>query len=212
MTILNITVHLVDVSAIDLGETVDMALIAGRYALRASNGDLPIASRREAAGVGLLLRDALGVFDDTQLARSAFGKIELADGEAPSISISHGGDMVVLAVSDVARSVGGPIGVDIEAIDGIAPVAVGRMVNDDERAWINAAPNLQERNLRMSQTWTSIEAILKAEGVGFSIDPRKDGMPGGWNTSSVTYGRCLISCAARSKPRIVVKEHAFRVA
>lgn len=81
---MNITVHLVDVSAIDPGETVDMASIAGRYALRASNGDLPIASRREAAGVGLLLRDALGVFDDTQLARSAFGKIELADGEAPS--------------------------------------------------------------------------------------------------------------------------------
>ncbi len=61
LTILNITVHLVDVSAIDLGATVDMALIAGRYALRASNGDLPIASRRKAAGVGLLLRDALGV-------------------------------------------------------------------------------------------------------------------------------------------------------
>ncbi len=102
---------------------------------------------------------------------------------------------------------------DIEAIDEIAPVAVERMVNDDERAWINAAPNFQERNLRMSQTlWTRIEAILKAEGVGFSIDPRKDGMPGGWNTSSVTYGLCVISCAARSKPRIVVKEHAFRVA
>lgn len=212
MTVLNITVHLVDVSAIDPDETVDMAPIAGRYALRASNGDLPIASRREAAGVGLLLRDALGVFDDTQLARSAFGKIELADGEAPSISISHGGGMAVLAVSDVARSVGGPIGADIEAIDEIAPVAVERMVSDDERAWINAAPNLQERNLRLSQTWTRIEAVLKAEGVGFSIDPRKDGMPGGWNASSVTYGRCVISCAARSMPRIVVKEHAFRVA
>ncbi len=212
MTVLNITVHLVDVSAIDPGVTVDMASIAGRYALRASNEDLPIASRREAAGVGLLLRDALGVFDDTRLVRSAFGKIELADGEAPSISISHGGSVAVLAVSDVARSVGGPIGVDIEAIDEIAPVAVERMVSDDERAWINAAPSLQERNLRLSQTWTRIEAILKAEGVGFSIDPRKDGMPGGWNTSSVTYGRCVISCAARSKPRIVFKEHAFRVA
>ena len=211
MTVLNITVHLVDVSAIDPGVTVDMASIAGRYALRASNEDLPIASRKEAAGVGLL-RDALGVFDDTRLVRSAFGKIELADGEAPSISISHGGSVAVLAVSDVARSVGGPIGVDIEAIDEIAPVAVERMVSDDERAWINAAPNLQERYLRLSQTWTRIEAILKAEGVGFSIDPRKDGMPGGWNASSVTYGRCVISCAARSMPRIVVKEHAFRVA
>ena len=89
--ILDITVHLVDVSAIDPGEAADVTSIAGRYALRASNGDLPITSRREAAGVGLLLRDALGVFDDTQLACSAFGKIELADGEAPSISISHGG-------------------------------------------------------------------------------------------------------------------------
>ena len=75
MTVLNITVHLVDVSAIDPGVTVDMASIAGRYALRASNEDLPIASRKEAAGVGLLLRDALGVFDDTRLVRSAFGKI-----------------------------------------------------------------------------------------------------------------------------------------
>ena len=79
---MNITVHLVDVSAIDPGETVDMASIAGRYASRASNGDLPIASRREAAGVGLLLRDALGVFDDTQLARSAFGKIPVPRGPA----------------------------------------------------------------------------------------------------------------------------------
>ena len=86
------------------------------------------------------------------------------------------------------------------------------MANDDERAWINAATNLQERNLRLSQTWTRIEAILKAEGVGFSIDPRKDGMPGGWNTSSVIYGRCVISCAARSMPRIVLNEHIFRVA
>ena len=120
--------------------------------------------------------------------------------------------MPVIEVSEVELSDGEPIGVDIEAIDEIAPVAVGRMVNDDERAWINAAPNLQERNLRMSQTWTRIEAILKAEGVGFSIDPRKDGMPGVGNTSAVTYGRCVISCAARSKPRIVVKEHAFRVA
>ncbi len=101
---------------------------------------------------------------------------------------------------------------DIEAIDEIAPVAVERMVNDDERAWINAAPNLQERNLRLSRTWTRIEAILKAEGVGFSIDPRKDGMPDGWNTLSVIYGRCVISCAARSMPRIVLKEHTFQVA
>lgn len=210
--ILDITVHLVDVSTIDPGETIDMASIAGRYALRASNGNLPIASRREAAGVGLLLRDALGVFDDTQLACSAFGKIELADGEAPSISISHGGGVAILAVSDVARSVGGPIGTDIESVDDISPLAVSRMACDEERAWIDAAVDQQERRFRMCQVWTRIEAILKAEGTGFSTDPRKDGMPVGWVTSSVSFGDSVISCAARSTPRIVVKEHAFRVA
>ena len=212
LTILKTTVHLVDVSTIDPGETVDMASIAGRYALRASNGDLPITSRREAAGVGLLLRDALGVFDDTQLACSAFGKIELADGEAPSISISHGGGVAILAVSDVARSVGGPIGADIESVDEIASVAVERMASPREWAWIDAAADSREHAFRLCQVWTRIEAILKAEGTGFSIDPRNDGLPSGWAASSVVFGRCVISCAARSTPRIVVKEHAFRVA
>ncbi len=177
MTILNITVHLVDVSAIVPGETVDMASIAGRYALRASNGDLPIASRREAAGVGLLLRDALGVFDDTQLARSAFGKIELADGEAPSISISHGGSVAVLAVSDAARSGGGPIGVDIEAIDEIAPVAVERMANDDERAWINAASNLQERNLRLVRRGHASRPFSRLRVSGFRLTSQRQVCP-----------------------------------
>ena len=212
MTILNITVHLVDVSATDTGENVDMASIAGRYASRASNGDLPIASRREAAGVGLLLRDALGVFDDTQLARSAFGKIELADGEAPSISISHGGSVAVLAVSDVARSVGGPIGVDIEAVDEIVPIAVERMASSRERAWIDAAADSQERAFRLCRVWTRIEAVLKAEGCGFSIDPRKDGLPRGWFHSPGVFGQGVISCAARSMSHIAIEEHAFRVA
>lgn len=212
MAILNITVHLVDVSTIDLAQAVDMASVAGRYASRVVNEDLPLMSRREAAGVGLLLRDALGAFDDTQLACSAFGKIELADGEAPSISISHGGGVSILAVSDTARSVGGPIGADIESVDEIAPVAVERMASPREWAWIDAAADSREHTFRLCQVWTRTEAILKAEGTGFSIDPRNDGLPNGWAASSVAFGRCVISCAARSMPRIVVKEHIFRVA
>ncbi|MCI6848793.1 MAG: 4'-phosphopantetheinyl transferase superfamily protein, partial [Collinsella sp.] len=131
---------------------------------------------------------------------------------APSISISHAAGTVVLAVSEAAQLSGGPIGVDIESMDEVSPLAVSRMAATEERAWIDTADNQRDRCRRMCQVWTRIEAILKAEGVGFSIDPRKDGMPDGWNTSSVTYGRCVISCAARSTPRIVLKEHTFRVA
>ena len=120
--------------------------------------------------------------------------------------------MAVLAVSDVARSVGGPIGVDIEVVDEIVPIAVERMASSRERAWIDAAADSQERAFRLCRVWTRIEAVLKAEGSGFSIDPRKDGLPSGWFTSSVVFGQCVISCAARSMPHIAIEEHAFRVA
>lgn len=209
---MNIAAHVVDVSTIDPGEAIDAAPIAQRYASRAVNEGLPITSRREAVGVGLLLHDVLNVIDDAQLTCSAFGKIELAEGRGPSISISHGGDVAVLAVSDAPRSVGGPIGADIESIDEIAPIAVERMASSRERAWIDAAADSQERAFRLCQVWTRIEAVLKAEGTGFSIDPHKDGLPSGWLTFSVVFGRCVISCAARSKPHIVIEEHAFRVA
>ena len=212
MIILIITVHVARVSMVDPRAIVDLAPISPYYATRALNNDLPYSSRREAAGVGALLRDVLGVYEDTQLVRSSFGKPELADTNAPSISISHAAGTVVLAVSEAAQLSGGPIGVDIESMDEVSPLAVSRMAATEERAWIDAAGNQRDRCRRMCQVWTRIEAILKAEGVGFSIDPRKDGMPDGWNTSSVTYGRCVISCAARSTPRIVLKEHTFRVA
>lgn len=212
MIILIITVHVARVSMVDPRAIVDLAPILPHYAARALNNDLPYSSRREAAGVGALLRDVLGVYEDAQLVRSSFGKPELADTNAPSISISHAAGTVVLAVSEAAQLSGGPIGVDIESMDEVSPLAVSRMAATEERAWIDAAGNQRDRCRRMCQVWTRIEAVLKAEGVGFSIDPRKDGMPDGWNTSSVTYGRCVISCAARSMPRIVLKEHTFRVA
>lgn len=207
-----ITVHVARVSMVDPRAIVDLAPILPHYAARALNNDLPYSSRREAAGVGALLRDVLGVYEDTQLVRSSFGKPELADTNAPSISISHAAGTVVLAVSEAARLSGGPIGVDIESMDEVSPLAVSRMAATEERAWIDAAGNQRDRCRRMCQVWTRIEAVLKAQGSGFSVDPGKDGLPDGWNVSFTEYDGGVISCAARSMPRIVLKEHTFRVA
>ncbi len=211
MIILIITVHVARVSMVDPRAIVDLAPISPHYAARALNNDLPYSSRREAAGVGALLRDVLGVYEDTQLVRSSFGKPELADTNAPSISISHAAGTVVLAVSEAAQLSGGPIGVDIESMDEVSPLAVSRMAATEERAWIDAAGNQRDRCRRMCQVWTRIEAVLKAKG-GFSVDPGKDGLPDGWNVSFAEYDGGVISCAARSMPRIVLKEHTFRVA
>lgn len=206
-----ITLHVARVSMVDPRAIVDLAPISPHYAARALNNDLPYSSRREAAGVGALLRDVLGVYEDTRLVRSAFGKPELADTNAPSISISHAAGTVVLAVSEAAQLSGGPIGVDIESMDEVSPLAVSRMAAIEERAWIDAAGNQRDRCRRMCQVWTRIEAVLKAQGSGFSVDPGKDGLPDGWNVSFTEYDGGVISYAARFVPQIVLKEHVFYV-
>lgn len=211
MIILIITVHVARVSMVDPRAIVDLAPISPHYAARALNNDLPYSSRREAAGVGALLRDVLGVYEDAQLVRSAFGKPELADTNAPSISISHAAGTVVLAVSEAAQLSGGPIGVDIESMDEISPLAVSRMAATEGRAWIDAAGNQRDPCRRMCQVWTRIEAVLKAQGSGFSVDPGKDGLPDGWNVSFTEYDGGVISYAARFVPQIVLKEHVFYV-
>lgn len=206
-----ITVHAARVSMVDPCAIVDLAPMAPHYAARALDDDLPLSARREAAGVGALLRDVLGVYEDAQLARSSFGKPELADANAPSISISHAAGIVVLAVSGAAQLSGGPIGVDIESMDEVSPLAVSRMATIEERAWIDAAGNQRERCRRMCQVWTRIEAVLKAQGSGFSVDPGKDGLPDGWNVSFIEYDGGVISCAARFVPQFLLKEHVFHV-
>lgn len=211
MIILIITVHVARVSMVDPRAIVDLAPISPHYAARALNNDLPYSSRREAAGVGALHRDVLGVYEDARLVRSAFGKPELADTNAPSISISHAAGTVVLAVSEAAQLSGGPIGVDIESMDEVSPLAVSRMAATEERAWIDAAGNQRDRCRRMCQVWTRIEALLKAQGSGFSVDPGKDGLPDGRNVSFTEYDGGVISCAARFVPQIVLKEHVFYV-
>lgn len=211
MIILIITVHIARVSMVDPRTIINLAPVAPHYAARALNDDLPISTRREAAGVGVLLRDVLGANEDAQLVRSSFGKPELADANAPSISISHAAGTVVLAVSEAARLSGGPIGVDIESMDEVSPLAVSRMATTEERAWVDSAGNQQERCRRMCQVWTRIEAVLKAQGSGFLVDPGKDGLPDGWNVSFTEFDGSLISCAARFVPQIVLKEHVFHV-
>lgn len=206
-----ITVHIARVSMVDPRAIIDLAPMAPHYAARALNDDLPISTRREAAGVGALLRDVLGANEDVQLVRSSFGKPELADANAPSISISHAAGTVVLAVSEAARLSAGPIGVDIESMDEVSPLAVSRMATTEERAWVDSAGNQQERCRRMCQVWTRIEAVLKAQGSGFLVDPGKDGPPDGWNVSFTEFDGSLISCAARFVPQIVLKEHVFHV-
>ena len=79
-------------------------------------------------------------------------------GHALHVSVAHAGDVVVIAACAEAA-----VGVDVERLD-----AVGR----DEVASITGFDGLVAAAGTPAQVWTRREAVLKASGLGFALDPR----------------------------------------
>lgn len=158
--------------------------------------------RREAAGcirpeqerlhciaAGLLLRRVLGVTADHQLRRNEYGRPELA-GEGPCFNLSHGGNLVVLAVCNA------PVGVDIEPVREKLPITIPRrFLRPDELAWLGEEPTPE----RFVWLWTRLESALKADGRGFGLEQRDfsvldSGRP--WHLETFRHDGHCISCAA----------------
>ena len=102
---------------------------------------------------GVLLRSVAG---DAPLAHGDHGKPYLPHG--PHFSLSHAGELAVLAVSDA------PVGVDVEKPRPMTEAVIRRVLQEDERQWMAADP--QHRFFRL---WTRKEAVLKCCGRGLSL-------------------------------------------
>lgn len=77
-----------------------------------------------------------------------------------SFNISHSGQMVIVALSDVSNE----IGIDLEMIDHSTEIlSLLSFFCDEEQGLIKNAPNPHER---FFEIWTRKEALLKATGVG----------------------------------------------
>lgn len=109
-------------------------------------------------GAGLLLLEALGLRDETELRYGEHGR-PLAPGY-PDFSLSHSGEWCLLATGEA------DIGVDIERIDGdnlsIAPM----VCTPGELAWMSEAAAERFHTL-----WTLKESVMKATGLGLSLKP-----------------------------------------
>ena len=136
-------------------------------------------------GAGLLLRRYVG---DGPFARGEFGKPYLPGG--PPFSLSHGGDLAVLAVGEE----GTELGVDVESLARPWREAVARrLFTTEEQTW------LQNSGERFFRLWTRKEAVLKCRGSGLSrltVFPvlhdqcTLDGIPYRLNTL-LSHGHCL---------------------
>lgn len=99
------------------------------------------------------------VADERSILRTPEGKPYLPGG--PEFSLSHGGDLAVLLISDT------PCGVDVECADRAVSERIRERVfqrifqreeADSERAF--------------SWLWTRKEAVMKLDGRGLGLDPR----------------------------------------
>ena len=142
---------------------------------------------------GLLERRYCGITEDSQLQYLAWGK-PVCDGM--EYSISHGGDYVVLCLSDR------PVGVDIEPLGNVNPKVAKRVFCKDELAWME-----NDQNKRFFLLWSRKESIMKATGKGFYLSPGSfsvlpfDESPriidgGLYSSSSIIYENCALSVTA----------------
>ena len=110
------------------------------------------------AAAGLLLAEY--VADEDAILRTAEGKPYLPGG--PEFSLSHGGGLAALLISDV------PCGVDVERADR----AVSERIR--ERAFQRIFQREEADSERaFSWLWTRKEAVMKLDGRGLGLDPQR---------------------------------------
>ncbi|MDR2456466.1 MAG: 4'-phosphopantetheinyl transferase superfamily protein [Deltaproteobacteria bacterium] len=113
---------------------------------------------RSLAG-GLILALYAGVRLDEDLKIGPFGRPELAQG-SPSISLSHSGDYVALALF------GRRVGADVEEIRPRSPLLAGRLLSPDEKRELDRNGGSPAALIAL---WTRKESLGKADGRGLSL-------------------------------------------
>jgi len=191
------------------------------------------ADQLRCIGAGVLLHKVLGIREE-ELKRGPYGK-PFAEGREGDFNLSHSGDLIVLAVSDTK------VGVDVERIDRRHTDIASRVFTPEEIKWMREPsakagessvrpdepsakldePSAKEKALperqadeRFFYLWTLKEAVMKAEGKGFSLPPesfsvlpliqeRKLHVPGilenSYSGFTIKKGDYIVSCVTADK-------------
>ncbi|WP_026527483.1 4'-phosphopantetheinyl transferase family protein [Butyrivibrio sp. VCD2006] len=165
------------------------------------------SGKMQELGAGYLLSKVLGITRDEQLSFGEHGKPCLSgqyatrdihenipysgdfSDKCPEFSLSHADNYVILAVAKE------PVGVDIERCDRLTLSVIERVLPQEYFEKLESIHTKQE----WAKAWTSVEAVLKADGRGFSFDPREDAsFMNGWHIESFPMeDDFMVSCACR---------------
>ena len=182
-----ITLYTVDVRELAGHEQAALALLTPERRAKVERIK-PEQDKLHSTAAGLLLRHVLGVISDGDLRCGQFGKPELTAG-APCFNLSHGGNYVVLAVSET------PVGADIEPVGEKLPIAIPKRWLLPEELALLEEDTTPECFARL---WTRLESALKADGRGFLLEDRNFSVleDGVWHFRTVSYDGHILSCAS----------------
>ncbi|MBQ5749489.1 MAG: 4'-phosphopantetheinyl transferase superfamily protein [Oscillospiraceae bacterium] len=144
-----------DVRDLRTHQDAAMALLSKERQMRAARLRTE-DDRLRVMAAGLLLCKVFGA-EAEEIQYTEHGKPYLPNGA--HFSISHGGDLAVLAVSDR------PVGVDVEACARKASPAVQKKtLTENERRWLAESGTF-------AYLWTRKESVMKADGRGLALTP-----------------------------------------
>lgn len=141
------------------------AALAGRM----THADTRTTFIKSRALLRTILSDATRVAPaDLRLIAGANGKPELADAAGVHFSMSHSCGMALIVLH------GQPNGVDIERVDeGVACFDLAHeLFSAAEQSQLSRMTGDAQRTRQFFRTWTRKEALLKAMGLGFAVEPR----------------------------------------
>ena len=127
---------------------------------------LRACDRKLSLGAWRLMEEALKRhgFSAENVAIGVNGKPEC---EGVYFNLSHSGDMVLCAVSDV------PVGCDLEKVVDAPLEVADRYFSEEERQYIEEGQNFPDINRRFFRLWTMKESYLKMTGEGMNLSPER---------------------------------------
>ncbi|MBM7586119.1 4'-phosphopantetheinyl transferase [Bacillus pakistanensis] len=98
-----------------------------------------------------------------KLGKNHYGKPFLEEFEGIHFNLSHSEDLIMVILSDTS-----PVGVDVEFARKDYLDVMDEVFSLEERKHIQSLSNEEEKILSFFKLWTKKEAIMKADGRGFS--------------------------------------------
>jgi len=167
-----------------------------------------------------MLRLVLGGYVDATPESLVFGtgqhgKPTLEHDSGLFFNLAHSGDVALLAVCR-----GSAVGADVEQIrDDIDVPAMERSVFSESELQMLGDEPLEERRRFLFETWVRKEAVLKACGLGLSLEPRKltirgdavgaDGTTWGLHSIQIGAGYAAAVAAPGTKWSLSCFEHRW---